>query len=250
MGEGGGAAAAPAPGPAPESVPAPIATPQTTLSVVQLDTRFPRLPGDVASPQTYDCRLERMVMPGLSVARVVTDTPDPGDLDDVENALGAAAGQVVATSCGFLCHWQSRLEAVCPAPFISSSLLDLPRLVARHGADGLAVVTFDADTLRAPFYRDALAGFDGPVIGLDPQSHLRQVIAGDLPELDAARAGAELADLVGGSIKDRDVRALLLECTNLAPYKQELKTRFNVEVYDILTMINDVHPCMVKPEFL
>ena len=75
------------------------------------------------------------------------------------------------------------------------------------------------------------------------------MIAGDLPHLDAALAEAELVELVGGLLRERPVRALLLECTNLPPYKQALKARFDVEIFDILTLIDRTKAGMVDPAF-
>ena len=95
-----------------------------------------------------------------------------------------------------------------------------------------------------------LAGFGGQVIGLPPTTHLRQVIANDLPDLDPALAEAEILQLVDELCAEYRVRALLLECTNLPPYKAAIKARFGLEVFDILTLINDVNIDLVKPEFV
>ena len=65
-----------------------------------------------------------------------------------------------------------------------------------------------------------------------PTSHLRRVIAEDLTTLDQARAEAELIDLVAGLQQTRLVRALLLECKILAPYKVALRARFDVKIFD------------------
>ena len=76
------------------------------------------------------------------------------------------------------------------------------------------------------------------------------MIAEDLTTLDQARAGAELIDLVAGLQKTRPVRALLLECTNLPTYKVALRARFDVEIFDILTLIHATNPHMVNAGFL
>ena len=45
------------------------------------------------------------------------------------------------------------------------------------------------------------------------------------------------------------MRALLLECTNLPPYKQALKARFDLEIFDILTLIDRRKAGMVNAAF-
>ena len=225
------------------------------ISLIQLDTSFPRIPGDIGAAETWICGLDVRSIPKLSVAQVINAAPSDTDISGAEAAARAAMGDLVTTSCGFLCYWQDRLAAQCQTPFISSALLDLPRLMQAFPRDELAILTFDSEVLAAPAFAPALGGFAGPVLGLPEEAHLRQVIAGDLPYLDPALAEAELIDLVAGFVRDRDaqgrpVRALLLECTNLPPYKQALKARFDLEIFDILTLIDHRKTGMVDPAFI
>ena len=220
------------------------------VSLVQLDTNFPRIAGDVGSPETYRASLETHVIADLSVPRVVTATPRVKDIDRVEPVLAAARGDVITTSCGFLGLWQDRLAAVAAAPFVSSSLVALPSLMARHRTGELAILTFDSGTLASPAFAPMMRGFTGPVVGLPSNSHLKQVIANDMTALDRHRAEAETIDLVAGLVARMPVRTLLLECTNLPPYKAALRARFDLEIHDILTQINLVNPDIIDPAFI
>ena len=228
------------------------------LSLLQLDTRFPRIAGDVGSAETFRATLDRHVIADLSVRKVITAAPREDDIAGVETVLARVRGDVITTSCGFLGIWQNRLAAGAPAPFLASSLIGLPALMDQYGdADGnrtgtgdLAILTFDAGTLAAPAFLPMLNGFAGPIVGLPPSSHLKQVIADDLPELDSGRAESEIIDLVAGLMAQKPVRALLLECTNLPPYKVALKKRFDVEIFDILTQIHLMNPDIVDSAFL
>jgi len=225
------------------------------ISLIQLDTSFPRLAGDIGAAETWACDLDVMRVPDLSVARVITAVPGDTDITVAEEAARTATGDLVTTSCGFLCYWQDRLAAVSPVLFVSSALLDLPRLMQLFPAGQLAILTFDSDVLASPAFAPSLAGFSGPVAGLGRHSHLRRVIAEDLPCLDAKRAEAELIDLVADLVRDglernRPLRALLLECTNLPPYKRALRSRFDLEIYDILTLIEGTKAGMVDPAFI
>ena len=221
-----------------------------SLSLLQLDTGFPRIAGDVGSPETWRARLEPHVIAGLSVRKVITTAPQESDVAGIESILADVRGDVITTSCGFLGIWQDRLAGAAPAPFIASSLVGLPDLMGRYGRDELAILTFDAATLKAPAFGPMLNGFAGPVIGLSATSHLKQLIVDDLPELDSARAESELIDLVAGLMVQRPLRALVLECTNLPPYKAALKKRFDIEIFDVLTQIHLVNPDIVDPAFL
>ena len=220
------------------------------VSLFQLDTSFPRIPGDIGSPETWRAGLDIHVVPELSVARVINSDPGATDMTTVETAMDRARGDILTTSCGFLCYWQDRLAAQTARPFVSSALLALPDLRRRFADDELAILTFNADVLTSPAFAPSLGGFAGPVAGLAKESHLRQVIANDLPALDRQRAEDEIVRLVDGLCAAGGVRALLLECTNLPPYKQALKARFDIEIFDILTLIDGMKADIVDPAHL
>ena len=76
------------------------------LTVLQLDTAFPRLPGDVASPDSYDCAIDIVTIPAATVKTIVTDHPDHIDISGFEAAIDlidrtADDNDVITTSCGF-----------------------------------------------------------------------------------------------------------------------------------------------------
>ena len=74
----------------------------TVLSLLQLDTGFPRIAGDVGCRETYRAELDIHVLDALSVARVVTPDPQADDLDRLGAVLAETRGDVITTSCGFL----------------------------------------------------------------------------------------------------------------------------------------------------
>lgn len=216
------------------------------LTVLQLDTRFPRIPGDVACPETYLEPVEVIRIPAASVGRIVTEAPAAIDIAPFEDALRAARGDVIATSCGFLAHWQDHLQALTQRPVVASALVALDRLEA--SAPPVSVLTFDAAKLWAGHWTAARAP-GTQLIGLRPEMHLRQVIERDIADLDAGRAAEEIADMLRARLAP-DCESLLLECTNLPPYKTAIRAVFHGAIHDILTEIEARRPGTVLPEFL
>ena len=86
------------------------------------------------------------------------------------------------------------------------------------------------------------------IIGLNQDAHLRAVIGGDASTLDAAKAARETVDTVRAQTTN-SLRTLLLECTNLPPYKGALAAAFDVQIIDILTEIEAVRPKSIRPAF-
>ncbi len=223
---------------------------QPALTVLQLDTSFPRIAGDVASPATYLKPISVLQVESASVKKIVTHTPDPDDVIGFERAVKDITSGIGVTSCGFMGYWQDRLDTQCPRPFLSSSLIDLPHWASQYDHQKMAIVTFDAAALHSPYYSQLLDGFGGQIIGLDPEMHLRKVIAEDLTELDQECATTELIALLKSCLDGDEIQALVLECTNLPPYKDAIKSHFDVKVFDILTSIAKRDANLVRPQFL
>lgn len=220
------------------------------LTVLQLDTAFPRIAGDVAARETYVKPISVVPVDCARVADIVSATPDETQIVGFEKSVQKITTGIGVTSCGFLGYWQEHLSSLCPRPFLSSSLIGLGQWQELYAPHEMAIVTFDAESLRAPYYDALLAGFEGMIIGLDSDMHLWQVIAEDLPELDPRRACDEILDLLTPYLRGGGIKALVLECTNLPPYKSAIIDQFDVAVYDILTLIDAHQPDLVNPRFL
>ena len=218
------------------------------VTVLQLDTRFPRVPGDVACPATYRGALEILKVPNASVSQVVSNRPDLIDIAPFEEAMAQATGDVILTSCGFLSSWQSHLEARTSVPFISSSLTALKTLSRHYNPQELMILTFDANSLTNLHF-GGFTDYRTSVVGLSPDLHLRQVISQDLPDLEQEQAEQELAELVQKAQRPSH-KHILLECTNLPPYKPALTAQTGLGITDILTCTEAQCAGAVQPAFL
>lgn len=210
------------------------------VTVLQLDTYFPRIKGDVGCPDSYKAEIEIIRIPQATVGKIVTDRPDQIDIAPFAGALRQAKGHVVVTSCGFLSYWQDHLARLIDRPFISSSLVALDRLAADYDPGEVMIVTFDQTSLTSQHlrqYTDYAAG----IVGLSADSHLRQVISQDLAHLDAQRAEAEVTHDVL-TARAAQHKHILLECTNLPPYRAALLRATGLPITDILTEVELARP--------
>ncbi len=169
------------------------AAPPPALGILMLDTRFPRVPGDVGNPATWPFPVRYAVVRDASPERVVR-----GNARGLVDAF-AAAGRALAsegaagiiTTCGFLALHQRQLAQALPVPFASSSLMQLP-LLARTLPAGKrpGVITIDAAALTGRHFTAVGADPATPVVGVDPAGAFARAILGDLPSLDTAGGGA------------------------------------------------------------
>lgn len=222
-----------------------------SLTILQLDTKFARVPGDVGCIETYIEEVEILRINGATVDAIVSDRPEIIDITPFENALIDAQGKVVVTSCGFLSYWQEHLQALSQKQLVSSSLIALERLSLRYTPEQVMIVTFDKASLT-PAHLGAYGAYDAywdAVVGLPQDLHLRDVISHNRTSLDVEKAGRELAEFVQQNLRETH-KHILLECTNLPPYKSRLREVCDLPITDILTEIDARAKGVVRPEFL
>jgi len=220
------------------------------VSVLQLDTRFCRVPGDVGCAESYVHDPEIIRVPCASVANIVTDQPGQIDLDPFLNAIERATGDVVVTSCGFLSPFQDQLQSITPKPIIASVLNRLSDLDVIKGADRSSVLTFDATRLVEAHFPNPYRANDFRVVGLRPNNPLRQRIEEDVPDcFDASDVvNAVVADFALAVMPTTET--VILECTNLPPYKPQMRHDSNVRIIDILSAIECIAPNTIAPQYL
>ena len=201
-----------------------------------LETRFPRLCGDIGNAATLPLPMLHRTVAGASPRRVVhgRDASLLEPFVDSGLALVGAGATAVTTSCGFLVLFQRELQAALPVPVWTSSLLKLGEL-RRPG-----IVTVDADALGAAHLEAAGATGDIPIEGLARGCHLQRTLLDDLPERDRDRAGADAVAAAERLVaRHPEVDSIVLECTNLPPYAAAIARATGRPVHDLVTLLHE-----------
>ena len=206
-----------------------------TLGILMLDTRFPRLRGDIGNPLTFDMPVRYAVVPDASPRRVVRerDIALLAPFIEAGRALVREGVDAIATSCGFLVLWQRELQAALDVPMWTSSLLLLPELGRRAG-----VITIDAASLDADHLRAAGADVDTPIEGIEAGSAFQRCLLDDEPVLDADDAQRQVVGAAQRLLERRpDIGDIVLECTNMPPYADVVRRATGRRVHDITTLL-------------
>ena len=208
------------------------------LGVLMLDTRFPRPHGDVGCVSSFEMPVRHRVVAGASPRRVVQEADAALLVPFIEagRALVDEGARALTTSCGFLVRWQAELQAALPVPVWTSSLLVLDELrPARPG-----VLTVDATALDGEVLRAAGAQPDQAVQGIDPRSALAMTLLQDRAELDEVAAGQTMAEATRAlCARHPGLGAIVLECTNMPPYREIVRREAGLPVHDLLTMVHE-----------
>ena len=206
------------------------------LGILMLDTRFPRIAGDLGNPETFPFPVLIARIEGATPERVV-DRKAEGLLEPFVaggKTLIQAGATGIATTCGFLSLFQRPLAERLGVPVAASSLLMVP-LVERLLPPGrrAGVVTFSKSLLTPEHLLAVGAAADTPVEGVPVDGVLATVVRRGERELYQQRVAAEVVDagrrLVAGH---PNLGAVVVECTNMPPYTQALRAALRLPIYD------------------
>jgi Asp/Glu/hydantoin racemase len=221
-----------------------------TVGILMLDTRFPRIPGDMGSALSFEFPVRYHRVPGADPDLVVRRGAEgllPAFVQGARELEREGVG-AITTNCGFLVKYQRALAAAVSVPVFTSSLLLVP-LVQRMLPPGrrVGVLTVNAATLTDEHLAAAGITADMPVAvaGLETEKEFTRVLLGDELELDVDAARDEHVRVARRLVAERpDVAALVLECTNMPPYNADIQRATGLPVFDILSLVRVVHAAL------
>jgi Asp/Glu/hydantoin racemase len=216
------------------------------LGILMLETRFPRIPGDIGHAGTWPFPVLYRVVRGASPERVVLDGAR-GLLDafiDAARDLVDLGAEAITTSCGFLAIYQKELAAAVRVPVATSSLMQVPWVQATlPPGRRVGVLTVCRESLTPAHLEAAGVPPDTPIMGTEGgREFFRVLIRAESTDMDVALAEQDILEAGQALVAAHpEVGAIVLECTNMPPYAAALQHRLALPVYDIYSMITWFH---------
>ncbi|WP_231446480.1 aspartate/glutamate racemase family protein [Brevibacterium zhoupengii] len=216
------------------------------LGVLMLETGFDRIPGDIGNPDTFDFPVIYRTVTGATSKRVVHQQ-DSGLIDLFAEAaadLVREGAVAITTSCGFLARFQFELSARISVPFTASAIDYLNRLSDTHSS--VAVITADAGALNANVLGPtALA--PTAIVGMENSRAFRSAIIEETMKLDPAAVEREVVEVARQLARQHpELDAVVLECTNLPPYRAAITEVLQIPIYDSVALARGLMADTVK----
>ncbi len=213
------------------------------VGIIMLDCAFPRPPGDIGNARSFLFPVRYEVLAGVPASHLIREE-EPAAIAALIGAarrLEQAGVKIILTSCGLFLRYQERLAEAVRVPVATSAVLLLPFLTALlPPGRRIGVVTADASSLSPVL---AKAGWNSPerivVGGMEACPIFRRTILEPDPpaDLDPLALQGEVVGVVDQLLRrESSVGALLLECTNLPPYRRALRETFGLPVFDVIDL--------------
>jgi len=212
-----------------------------SVGILMLETRFPRIPGDIGNAMTWPFPVQYRVVRGATPDNVVRGTPMERLADFIEAGrdLVAMGCDGITTNCGFLGVMQAEMAAALAVPVATSSLMQVPMVEAALPPGKRAgILTISAATLSPQLRAATGVAPDTPVIGTEAGRAFTRDILGDAPEIDFDACRLDLLEAAEAlATQHPEVGAIVLECTNMVPYAADIRHATGLPVYSVYTLV-------------
>ncbi|WP_439124629.1 aspartate/glutamate racemase family protein [Marivita sp.] len=212
-----------------------------SVGILMLNTRFPRIPGDIGNATTWPFPVQFKVVSAATPDNVVRGDAAPllDAFIDAGRELVDLGCDGIATNCGFLVQFQSEMSRALGVPVASSSLLQAGLIRQSLPVDRkLGILTISSETLTAGHLTSAGIAPDTPIMGTGADSHFTQHVLGNAHEIDFDQARADNIEAALRLVEENPkVGAILLECTNMVPYAADIRRATGRPVFSIYTYL-------------
>ena len=157
--------------------------------------------------------------------------------------------RAITTSCGFNALFQEELASSVSIPVFTSSLLQVPFVYRMLQADRtIGIITADKASLTRAHLQAVGIERSIPVCiaGLENTKAFSHTDVSSNQPLDIQGFKEELLDTVARLLEQAPrTGAIVLECTDLPPFADDIRRATNLPVFDIVTLTNFVYNSVV-----
>jgi hypothetical protein len=222
------------------------------LGILMLDTKFPRIPGDVGNPASWRFPVRYAVVRGATPQAIVCADPEPfvQAFIDAGRELVAEGCAGIATTCGFLALIQPRLAASLKVPVAASALEQAAQINAMLAPEKrLGILTISKSSMSAAHLAAAGVPEDSVIAGMEGSSFARTIL-GNHTTLDIDAARRDMVDAASHLCDTHpSIGGLLLECTNMVPYAPQIAEATGRPVFSIHSYLNWFHESLAPAVF-
>ena len=224
------------------------------IGILMLETKFPRIPGDMGNATTWDFPVLYKV--------IKTATPDAvvrkGDRSLLEPFITAAKElekegvRAITTNCGFLAMFHKEMAAAVNVPVFTSSLMQVPMVhFMLKPSQKVGIITIHAKSLTRKHLSSVGAdAVPHVIVGTEGEEEFSRAILNDKLVLDVEKSKDELVKVAEEMIFNYpDVGAIVLECTNMTPYAADIHEEIGLPVFDIFTLVTMVYHAVIRKRF-
>lgn len=204
------------------------------------------LPGNSTNPKTFKFPLKYSRVKGANI-HTILENPCQKILQSMINEACKMEDQgikAITTSCGFNAIFQRELADSVSIPVFTSSLMQIPLVQNMIGKKHrIGVITAKKSALSEHHLENAGINKQIPILiqGLESCPEWNKIFSSPDERIDIATVKNEVVDSACSMMKQSDIRAFVLECTDLPPFSNAIRKATSLPVFDFVTLTNWVY---------
>lgn len=227
------------------------------IGILMMDTVFPRLVGDIGNARTYKVPVRYYTVRNVSVDKMNAANAEKLLLKpfiDAALELEREGCKAITTSCSFLAGFQKQLADAVHIPVFTNTLLLAPFVHSMlNSCLKIGIFTERADLIHDDYFAQlGWSSKDIPVCisGMPEDSPFSRLFIQDNLEEDIEVLEASIKELTLKHMEEYpDTGAILLECTNFAPFTNLIQNLSGVPVFGINQLLEYMDSCICAPKY-
>ncbi len=227
------------------------------IGILMMDTVFPRLVGDIGNARTYQVPVRY-----YTVKNVSTDKMNASNAEkllllpflEAAKELEKEGCKAITTSCSFLTGFQKQLADAVSIPVFTNTLILAPFIHSMLNSKlKIGILTERADLIHEDYFQQL--GWSSDVIpvsisGMPEASPFSTLFIQDNLEEDIEVLEKCIKELTLAHMEQNpDTGAIILECTNFAPFTNLIQELSGVPVFGINQLLEYIDSCICAPKY-
>ncbi|MEC7764107.1 MAG: aspartate/glutamate racemase family protein [Pseudomonadota bacterium] len=225
------------------------------IGILLMECFNPFPPGDVGNASTYDYPVLYETVRGVTIESLVErgETAAIDAMIEAAQKLEREGVKAITSDCGYMLVYQDLVAQALKVPVMMSSLLQLRFIASLIPPEGeIGLICAHSDRMNAGLLDAAWPERNRTIRvgGMEHQPGFREAILDEKGRLDTEVVEAETVAVAQALVTAYpNIRALLIECSNLPPYSAAVQQATGLPVFDFITMIDHVRASIARPVF-
>lgn len=211
------------------------------LAVLVFSTKTPRIAGDPGNNDSFEFPVRYEVIKGGFKDLLEYNNKVENTLNAVMKKLVEDGIKGVVADCGLMSMYQNVLGK-WGIPFVGSTLVTIPSLWNIIGRDGsIGILTGHSKLLTKEHLENSgiTSDINVSIQGLENEPHFKEIVIEGHTNLDVDFMEKDVLNAVKKLMKKtNNLRAIVIECSNLGTYSKIIESETGVPVIDIVSTAN------------
>ncbi len=210
--------------------------------LVQLE----KLKGNSTNPETFKFPIKYIRVKGANI-HTILENPCKNTLATMISDAREMEKQgikAITTSCGFNAVFQRELADAVNIPVFTSSLMQIPMVQTMIGSQQIVgVITAKKSALSGEHLKNAgvLNQTRIQIQGLETSPEWNKIFTSPEKDIDIDKVETEIIARANSMVKNSNIGAFVLECTDLPPFSNAVRKATGCPVFDFITLTNFVY---------